>query len=137
MTKEPRVGSTAWLRFIYRFLNTEFFDNKLPKRLPVVWAKLPGTLMARVRWRSYRTVTRGKGKRGKRPLVIDTRHVPLIMQIDRRLKGQHLQKQVGMSMVHEMAHLVLGVHVECTEWGGKFDRLMFRLCRKGAFQRFW
>ena len=116
----PRAGSKSWLRFRYRELNKEFFRNKLPRRIPIEWAVLPDTIIARVQWRK---------RRGE--------YQPLRMQFDRRLKGRYLQKQVGMSMLHEMAHLKLGVDVACEEWDGKFDKEMFRLARAGAFRYFW
>jgi hypothetical protein len=59
------------------------------------------------------------------------------MQFSRKLKGKHLQKQVGMSMLHEMAHLKCGVDVACGEWDGAFDKEMFRLAKAGAFRYFW
>ena len=122
MTKSgPRAGSTAWLRMHYAELNKEFFKNKLPRNFPIEWAKLPGSIIARVRWTSK---PRGTYK-------------PRIMQFDRCLKGRCLQKQVGMSMLHEMAHLKLGVDVDCKEWDEKFDKEMFRLAKAGAFRYFW
>lgn len=40
-------------------------------------------------------------------------------------------------MLHEMAHLKLGVDIDCREWDGKFDKEMFRLAKAGAFRYFW
>jgi len=120
-----RAGSIAWLRELYRELNKEYYRNKLPKRLPITWFDLPGNIIARVRWTAY---------------VIDrktTAYKPKVMHFDRRLKGRHLQRQVGMSMLHEMAHLKLGTEVECREWDGEFDKEMLRLAKAGAFNRFW
>ena len=120
-TRRRRAGSVAWLREMYRWLNKEFFKNRLPQRFPIAWADLPGTIIARVKWSRIRP----------------NDFKPRVMQFDRRLKGQHLQKQVGMSMLHEMAHLKLGVDIDCREWDGKFDKEMFRLAKAGAFRYFW
>lgn len=119
--RRARAGSVAWLRETYRGLNKEFFENKLPRRFPIEWATLPSTIIARVRW------TRIRPQNFK----------PIVMQFDRRLKGGHLQKQVGMSMLHEMVHLKLGVEVDCKEWDGPFDKEMFRLAKAGGFRYFW
>lgn len=124
-----RAGSVAWLRELYRDLNKEFYRNKLPKRLPITWFDLPGQIIARVRWAAYIVVDSKDRKK--------TKYKPRVMHFDRKLKGRHLQRQVGMSMLHEMAHLKLGTEVECREWDGKFDREMLRLAKAGAFNRFW
>jgi hypothetical protein len=127
-----RAGSVAWLREIYRNLNKEYFRNKLPKRFKIEWTTLNGTIVACVRWKAYATIYR-KGKKTN----VSTKYKPTVMQFDRKLKGRFLQKQVGMSMLHEMAHLKLGAMVDCKDWDGPFDKEMFRLAKAGAFQRFW
>lgn len=120
MEHTHRAGSVNWLRETYRELNKEFYNNELPRSFPIQWADLPGSIIARVKWK----------------IKIDV-YVPYVMQFDRKLKGRHLQKQVGMSMLHEMAHLRCGADVDCREWDGKFDKEMFRLARAGAFRYFW
>jgi hypothetical protein len=42
-----------------------------------------------------------------------------------------------MSMLHEMAHLKVGVGVDCEDWDGAFDKEMLRLAKAKAFQYFW
>ncbi|PWT76410.1 MAG: hypothetical protein C5B59_06710 [Bacteroidetes bacterium] len=117
---KARWGSLKYLRQLYRILNREYFESKLPT-IPIEWADLPGTIIARVRWRR----------------IGNTEYKPYVMQFRKELKPRFLQRQVGMSMVHEMAHMVLGPESDCLDWGGPFDRLMFKLTKKGAFQRFW
>ena len=119
--RRARAGSIKWLRELSNGLNKEFFDSKLPRRLDFEWHKLPGTIIARVRWKRLEN---GEFK-------------PYVMQFSRMLKHAALQKQVGMSMLHEQAHLKLGVKVDCREWDGEFDREMFRLAKAGAFRYFW
>src|SRR5208282_4441366 len=126
-----RAASVAWLKEAYRELNKEYFKNKLPRRFNIEWSTLNGTIVARVRWRAYSIVTH-KGKK----TVVSTEYKPTVMQFDRKLKGRFLQKQVGMSMLHEMAHLKLGANIDCKDWDGPFDQEMFRLAKAGAFQRF-
>jgi hypothetical protein len=130
--KQHRAGSIKMLAELYRDLNREFFSSKLPRRMHIQWFDLPGTIIARVRWKALAHLT----KRGNKT-ICKTYYKPFVLQIDRRLKGRHLQKQVGMSMLHEMAHLKLGPNVDCTEWDGPFDKEMLRLARRGAFRLFW
>ena len=125
-----RAGSVAWLRALYKRLNKEHFKNKLPKRLPIEWATLNGTIIARVKWKAYKRLTR-KGKYSV------SEYKPVVMQFDRKLKGAFLQKQVGMSMLHEMVHLKLGAEIDCKDWDGPFDQEMLKLAKAGAFQFFW
>lgn len=119
--KWPRAGSTAWLRLVYKCLNNEFFGGKLPK-VDVRWHRCQNRLMAKTMWGLHRG---------------DTKHTPLTIWFDPVLKDQRLQKQVGMSMLHEMVHVKLGCEVECREWHGAFDKEMFRLASAGAFRYFW
>jgi hypothetical protein len=112
---------------LFKTLNKEFFDNKLP-HIRVEWdtdaLPLQGTILARVKW---------KGPQDGKP----ERYKAYLLQISRKLKPKYLQKQVGMSMLHEMAHMKLGVGVDCCEWGGDFDKEMFRISAAGGFQYFW
>lgn len=128
MTKrKTRWGTNKALVELFRILNKEFFDNKLP-HVRVEWEtnKIPikGNILARVRWKGSNCGDTADYK-------------PYLLQIHRRLKPRWMQKQVGMSMLHEMAHLKLGVSVDCEEWDGDFDKEMFRLAAVGAFQYFW
>jgi len=109
------------LRELYNEMNKEFYEGKLTRRLNFEWQTLPGTIIARVRWKRFSND--------------DFR--PYVMQFSRRLKHAALQKQVGMSMLHEMAHLKCGIKVDCREWDGEFDKEMFRLAKTGAFRYFW
>jgi hypothetical protein len=112
---------------LFRQLNKEFFDNKLP-HVRVEWdtkkERVPGTLIARCKWR---------GPKGGKP----EQYKAYLLQIKSELRPRYLQKQVGMSMLHEMVHLKLGVGVECEDWDGDFDKEMFKLAAAGAFQWFW
>ena len=119
--KMPRAGSSSWLRTLYRCLNNEFFEGKLP-RVDVRWHSCQSRVMAKTLWGLH------KG---------DKLHTPLTVWFDPLLKDKRLQKQVGMSMLHEMAHIKLGPAVECREWHGEFDKEMFRLSAAGAFRYFW
>lgn len=118
--RRTRAGSIKWLQELFEELNKEFYDGRLP-RIQFEWTTLPGTIIARVRWRRHR------GNLFK----------PYVMQFSRILKHRALQKQVGMSMLHEMAHMKLGVEVDCKEWDGEHDKEMFRLAAAGAFRYFW
>jgi len=122
MPTRAKVGTNKWLRRLYRFLNKEFFKNKLP-RIPVEWGILPGNRLARVLWTKPKT----KGEKPK----------PYLLQIRKELKPKYLQKQVGFCILHEMGHIKLGYFVDCEDWGGEFDKLMFDLAKRGAFRYFW
>jgi hypothetical protein len=126
--KRPRAGSVKMLIELYCDLNKEFFNNDLPHRLPIEWADLPGTIIARVRWKNRTDIRRG---------IVRSGFNPFVMQISRHLKPVYLQKQLGMSMLHEMVHLKLGIDVACEEWDGAFDKEMFSLAKRGAFRLFW
>jgi len=122
MPTRAKVGTTKWLRGLYRFLNKEFFKNKLPN-ISVEWGEVPGTLVARVLW----TVPKIKGEEPK----------PRLLQIRKELKPKYLQKQVGFCMLHEMGHIKCGYFADCQDWDGEFDKLMFDLAKRGAFRYFW
>ena len=119
--RKARAGSKRWLRTLYNEINSEFFEGKLTKRLDFEWVKMPNNLVARVLWR-------------RQP---DGTYKPYTMQFSDLMKHRALQKKVGFSMLHEMAHVKLGVDVQCTEWDGEFDKEMFRLAKEGAFRLFW
>ena len=128
-----RSGSNAWLRGIYRWLNKDYFQNKLPKRLPVEWADLPGTTVARAKWTS-RTTTNYKNRK---KIVVRKKWMPKLIQVDRSLRHNYLASYVGMCLVHEMNHVACGVDEDCKTFDGEFDKNMFRLTKQGAFQPFW
>lgn len=139
--RKSRWGTNKRLLELYKELNKEFFENKLPHHIRVEWDtdKMPisGTTIARCLWR----VPKG-GKPG--PMVrmfcggsTAAQHKAYLLQISRKLKPRFLQKQVGMSMLHEMVHLKLGVDICCEDWGGEFDKEMYRLAKAWAFQPFW
>jgi hypothetical protein len=130
---KARSGSNAWLRYTYRWLNKDYFENKLPKRLPVKWAKLPGTVVARAKFVS-RTITNYKNRK---KIVIEKEWKPILIEVDRSLRHDYLASYVGMCLLHEMNHVMCGVDEDCKTWDGKFDKGMFRLTKQGAFQPFW
>ena len=125
--RKHRWGTNRSLLELFKALNKEFFDNKLP-RVRVEWdtdkEPVPGTIIARCKWHVLK---------GGKP----EQYKAYLLQISRKLRPIYLQKQVGMSMLHEMAHLKLGVGVDCEDWDGAFDKEMLRLAKAKAFQYFW
>lgn len=123
--REARAGTQRWLRVLYNELNEEFFDNKLPKKLKFEWVDMAkvnrDNLVARVLWTRL-------------PHGV---YVPHTVQFSDRMRHKSMQKKAGFSMLHEMVHLKLGVHVQCEEWDGEFDKEMFKLAEAGAFRLFW
>jgi hypothetical protein len=126
--RKPRWGTNKRLLELYKELNKGFFENKLSHHIRVEWDtdKMPisSTTIARCLWHV---------PKGSKP----SQHKAYLLQISRKLKPRFLQKQVGMSMLHEMVHLKLGVDIYCEDWGGEFDKEMYRLAKAWAFQPFW
>jgi len=126
--RTPDFKTNRWLKQLYNELNHDFFDNKLPKRVRVIWsADVEHRLMGKTMWRP---VPAPQGS----PV---TEYEPYEIRISNRLKRLYLQRPVGMLMVHEMNHIKKGLLVSCEEFDGEFDKSMFELCAKGAFQTFW
>lgn len=118
----PDFKSNRFLKRLYNELNADYFDNKLPRTMKVIWSEdIEYNLVAKTMWRRN----------------IEGVMEPFEIRIPIRLQKLYLQKQVGMTMVHEMNHIKCGFDVNCEEMDGEFDKSMFDLCAKGAFQTFW
>lgn len=110
------------LNMDYEYANRLFFGGKLPT-LPVRVKKLPGTVVGRTRYQN---------KVGSKK-----RLVPVEVVISPRLNRPWLGSTSRTVLLHEMAHVKLGVRVDCEVRDGAFDAEMLRLSNAGAFQGLW
>lgn len=110
------------LREDYETCNRLYFGNKLPK-LPIKWGDLPGTVVGRTRY--------------QRPHGTRRRWTPVEIVIDRVIRRPYLASTTQSILLHEMAHVKLGVGIDCEVKGGAFDKEMLRLAMMGAFQGLW
>lgn len=110
------------IRRWYRNANAQFFDNALPD-LRVTFGDLPGTVLGRTHYR------RKIGSREK--------YNPYKIIIDAILRKPCLEKELARVLLHEMAHVKLGVKISCEVDHGVFEKEMRRLVNVGAFHGLW
>ena len=104
--------TNADLRRYYRVANAKYFKNKLPKDIPIRFAKLPHGCLGKT--------------------YVCNHGIPQCIEINNTLRS--FESHTIMTMLHEM------VHVENPQWKGhgyKFDRRMLRLAKDRAFAGLW
>ena len=122
-TKKHNYKTNRFLKRLYNELNHDYFDDKLPKDIPVIWSDdVEYNILGKTMWR---VANEAKG------------YEPYEIRVSNRLKKLYLQRTVGMLVLHEMNHIQCGVEISCEEYGGEFDKKMFELAARGAMQTFW
>jgi hypothetical protein len=61
----------------------------------------------------------------------------LAIGINIRLREPFFRKVAAQKILHEMAHVVCGVEIDCQEVLGPFDLKMLDIVNRGGFVEFW
>ena len=96
----------------YDVANAKYFKNKLPKDIPIRFAKLQPHVLGKT--------------------YVCNHGIPRAIEISEKLKNTSCH--TILTMLHEM------VHVEHPQWKGHgrhFDAAMLRLAKQGAFSGLW
>ena len=122
------------LKECYLSWNKKYFRNKLPLNARVCFkANLNCYGHYKDEYQVLAKRVRGPQKGEYR--VLYSR--PHTICVDMRLKKQKDWCTVGITLLHEMAHMHLYIKDGYTGHGNKFQREMKRLANAGAFRNFW